>query len=313
MQSANVLVGLEDVSDLLPGIIHVLLGIGFNDLSSVIRRDAETRVEIEPMHPVRGIGRGRPVAVEENSLGQRVPAPVKRGGNKRIGIVRDVGNDGLSDACAAWRDPAGGIGVGWCLGRIVVGQIDELRQRHLKRVGVRLVPVLVRVALGLVSIAEVGIGNFQRSAQAQDAFQAGFVDAGKIGARVLDIEGARAHRGIDRLRLEQADQIAEVAAVSGGELPSIVVGENLRLLLVCIKGPRRGRRRRSFVWIMTQPGKPPALEGRDDKSIVPGVDVQQARTKQSRISEVGIRDQDRLHARKHGAHIRRDQLLGRTR
>ena len=128
------------------------------------------------------------------------------------------GTMGCRDARGARRDPAGRIGVGRCLGRIVVGQIDELGQRCLKRVGVRLVPVLVSVARGLVGVAEVGIGNFQRSAQAQDAIQSGFVDARKIRAWILDIEVARAHRGIDRLRLEQADQIAEVAAIAGGEL-----------------------------------------------------------------------------------------------
>ena len=65
VQAANVLVGLEHIADLLPGIIHVLLGVGFDDLGAVVRRDAETRIEIESMHPVRGVVRRRAVAVEE--------------------------------------------------------------------------------------------------------------------------------------------------------------------------------------------------------------------------------------------------------
>ena len=105
MQAANVLVRLEHIADLLPGIVHVLFGVGFHDLGAVICGNTEARIEIEAMHPVGGVGRGCSVAVEQNALRQRMPASIERRSDQRVGIVGNVRNDRLRDARAAWRDP----------------------------------------------------------------------------------------------------------------------------------------------------------------------------------------------------------------
>src|SRR5205085_5797595 len=105
---------------------------------------------------------------------------------------------------------------------------------------IRLVPLLVRIALGFFLLAEVSVGNLERSTETKDALYFRFVNAGKIRARILHIELARAHCGIDWLRLEETDEIPEVAAISGSEVPSIIVGKVKWLLLIWIRSPRRG-------------------------------------------------------------------------
>ena len=95
----------------------------------------------------------------------------------------------------ARTDAAGRVGVGRRLRGVVVGQVDELGQRHLERVGIRLVPVLVLVALGLVGVAEIGVGNFERAAEPQDAAQAGSTMPGRLEPGSCDIQVARADRG----------------------------------------------------------------------------------------------------------------------
>ena len=80
-----------------------------------------------------------------------------------------------------------------------------------------LVPVLVLVARGLVGVAQIGIGNLERAAKAQNAVETRLIDARKIRPGSWYVEVARAHRGVNGLRLEQADEIAEVAAISSAK------------------------------------------------------------------------------------------------
>jgi hypothetical protein len=46
MQTSDIPIGFEHISNLLPRVIHVLFGIGFDNLCAVTCRHAKTRVEI---------------------------------------------------------------------------------------------------------------------------------------------------------------------------------------------------------------------------------------------------------------------------
>ena len=172
------LISLQHVADLLPGVIHVRFGVRLDDLRSIICWDAEARIEIQTMDPVRWVRGRSAVRVEQHPLGQSVPSAVQRRGDQRVGIVDNVRKDRLRDSGRAGCDSARGVRVGRGFRRIVVRQVDEAGESLFEGVRVGLVPVLVEIALGFVSFAEVRIGDLQSAAQTQDAFQLGLVDPG---------------------------------------------------------------------------------------------------------------------------------------
>jgi hypothetical protein len=65
VEAADALVGGQDVADLLPRIVHVGLRIRLDDVGAESGRDAEARVEVQPVHPVLRVGHGRPVSFGE--------------------------------------------------------------------------------------------------------------------------------------------------------------------------------------------------------------------------------------------------------
>ncbi len=78
VQAANLLVSAKHIADLLPGEVHVIFGVGFDDFRAEVGGDAETWIKIEPMHPIRRIRRGLSVALGQQALCQGVPLPVQR-------------------------------------------------------------------------------------------------------------------------------------------------------------------------------------------------------------------------------------------
>src|SRR5258708_11825283 len=148
LQAPDARVSGQHVSDLLPGVVHVLFGVGLHNVGAERGGNTEARIKVELVYPVRGIVGGRAIDLVEQALGQGVPPPIKRRRNQRIGIVVDSGSDSGS-----------GVGVGRRLLGVVILKVDEFRQRYLKLVRIGLVPVLVFLAFGKIIGREVGGRN----------------------------------------------------------------------------------------------------------------------------------------------------------
>src|SRR6185436_15677371 len=111
-------------------------------------------------------------------------------------------------------------------------------------------------------------------------------DRRNIRARFKDVHVAHAHALVDRSRFEEADQIAEVAAIAGTEEPSEVIREVLWLGLAAVGGPRGCQRTRRFGRVLAQAREPSALERRDHEGVITGVRLEASRTEQARIREI---------------------------
>jgi len=128
MELAYSLVGGENVSDLLPRVVHVFLGIRLDDRGAEGRWDPEARVEIQPVNPVRIVRGWCAVAVRQQPLRQSVPAAVEGRRDQRIGIVGNTG-----------AEAAGGVGVARGLRGICVRKVDKSGHRLLERVRIGLI------------------------------------------------------------------------------------------------------------------------------------------------------------------------------
>ena len=76
--------------------------------------------------------------------------------------------------------------------------------------------------------------------------------------RISDVEIAHADGLVDRLRLEQSDQIAEVAAIAGAEIPAVVIRKILRLRLASVGRPGGSDRAGSLRGRLPDPARRPA-------------------------------------------------------
>ena len=291
------LVGLQHVADLLPGGLHVGLLVVLHDPRAETGGHPPARVEVELVDPVVVRGKRIPVAVHEQALLERVPPAVQRGGDERVGVLPDVVLDLGIVRGHLLRDAGRRVRRGGRRGGVAVGEVDERREVGLERmrVGLRVVergPLPVLDDLGELLRRVEDVGDPQRTAQLQDALEpllgrrGGRVDdPAQVGAGLLHVHVADADAAVDRLGLQQADEVLEVADGSGAEVPAVVVRELRREHRV-----RPGDRvvRRGARGVEAEAGEPAALERRHEKRVVRRVRAQAARADDARVPHVGV-------------------------
>ena len=258
-------VRLEHVADLLPRGVHVAppgSACTTRVPNPAARRWRGSR--LSSCTQLSSGSSGLPSRSSEQPLGQRVPAAVERRGDQRVRVALDV------DA-----EARRGVGV---LGRVhgvVVGQVDECRQRRAGTAAGRGRP---QVAAGPSSRSARDRRARPRSAPRRDAQRAAELeDAAEqpgrrcrdVAARVPHVDVAHADPRVDRPRLEQADEVLEVALVAGAEVPAVVVRAGVDAGgLAGVVVPGRQRRVRRPGRVEAEPGQPAGLEGRHDERVV---------------------------------------------
>ena len=90
-EASDALVRLEHVADLLPSRLHQLFLHPLHDARTEARRNAETWIEIELVHPVVGVGERAAVPVREQPQRLRVPAAVERRHEHGVRVARRAG------------------------------------------------------------------------------------------------------------------------------------------------------------------------------------------------------------------------------
>lgn len=242
-------------------------------------RQRGSRVQL--VHPVAILRRIAAVGLEQQAVGQRVPAAVQRRRDQRVRVVADR------------LVQVGGVAVG-VLGRllgVVLGEVDERRQLPLEGMRVRLIPLFVLPRLGLLGVGQRLVGHLKRAAKPQHAVQLRAGDSGDVRARPLHVHVAPAESAVRRPRLEHADEVLEIADRASLEVPAEVMGVEQRVRPVLVLGP--GGQRREEGGVFRRGGQPEAgaaaaLERRHQERVIAGVGIQLARADDARIGLVRV-------------------------
>ena len=112
--------------------------------------------------------------------------------------------------------------------------------------------------------------------------------AGRLAPGSSTSIGRRPDLRVDRPRLEQPDEVLEVADLTGAEEPAVVDRIEIRLGVGPAGDPRSLRRERRAVRVLPQSGQPARLEGRDEERVVGSVRPQDARAQQPRVGAVAV-------------------------
>src|SRR5262249_16623883 len=147
-----------------------------------------------------------------------------------------------------------------------------------RRGRLRMVPLVVFLDRGLIGRRQ---RRLQRAAQLENAVDLRWgIDLGKPLARVYYVDIAPAYPRVGRLRLEEADQIVEIAK-AGAKSPAIVVRE-----LVLSVGPRRVGCAEVGGHLDAKACQPPGLERRDHEGVIGLRRREVARTQDARGGKI---------------------------
>ena len=231
LQLAEALVGLQDVAELGPGLLHVALLVLLHDVGPEPRGRAVARVVVELVDPA-GVAHGE-------LFDRGVPLSVERQTDDRIGM---------------------GVGVVFRLaqGKLEVDRSLEVEQEAARRSRRR----VAEVGRGWRPLFGSGDGfrAFQSALEAHDRERPSH--AVHFGPRRPNVHIANADPRVDRPRFEQVDEEFEIAAVAGLEIPAVVDR------VVGLAGtPRRCQRvgRRDG---LAEASPPAVLERRDQQGVV---------------------------------------------
>jgi hypothetical protein len=193
---------------------------------------------------------------------------------------------------------------------VLVGQVDERREVALKLMRPRLVPSLEPIGFGDLVVGQRFVRHLQSAAETQHAVVVGPGNAVQIRRGTLHVDVAPADPRVHRLRLQQPDQVLEIAGVAGAEVPTVVIRQAVprQVRALRMRLPCAAHRIVHFRQVEGQAGDTSGLERRHQERVIRLVWLELPRTDEPRIREVRVLAEHGVEASGDGGAVAADDL-----